>query len=908
MKDPEWGTLDTDTRQQIIALSFEEEIVADPGWSGLSLQDKDSIKKSYFNDAANAEDALPVPPAPPRTIGGTISDVGVSAAKGVVGLGEAAVGLADIPTFGNVGKGMEQYLGYDPEDTQNFLESLYSDAQQAANRRVDRAEGFLETTKESLLNPSTIVHSAIESAPSMMGGAGFARKLIAVAPKVAPLLVDKIGKSLPLLAGAIGEGLISAGSSAEGMRQQTENGLLTPTQSAIAIASGIGTSAIAIAGGRLAQKVGLDDVDTLLAGGKSTATSRGVAGRIIGGGITEAVFEELPQSMQEQIWLNAALDKPLFEGVPEAGSTGMLTGFVMGGGANVLRGKAEVETGDKPPGPTVLEVDNQGLPIVDDIMGSTDADMAIAAFNETMGEMPAREPKLTDIAWYDIEPPPGQQLDDITFRSTLAKIGLSLPDLAGKSAEESVAIFNAAQAEQIRKDFFGRPTTYADEAAIARDEQRAAEQADIEDQQRREEIAAWQAKKAGLEETPGFLSSEPEPEPDRTEYWKRVRAKFDLGLSKAEAMAEEDAEMERRADLGRGGGIAFGDEATASAAIEEEANQAATSLQNDLPEPTEAQKKAGVYKKGHITLFGKPVAIENPRGSKREGVDPDGKPWSVEMKHHYGYWNRTEGKDGDQIDVIIGPYVGSKKVYVVDQRDPKTLKFDEHKTLAGFRSEEEAREGYLANYELGWNGLGAITEMSVPEFKEWLGDGTRTKKAVSYVEPEGVPESDIIEEAEAKGVEADDVQPEAGEGVEGEVGEGDAESETDEEKRIYAEKPKPLPKSKEGDLAAKAAHDEAMRAWVRRYRAAVKKASPAPETAKVAPEVEEEAKEPGIQPYNIPKKVYDKKFRLVEVEAVIEDGKRSGETVVIQKDADEVLAAIDAKKSVYEQLINCLGA
>jgi hypothetical protein len=104
------------------------------------------------------------------------------------------------------------------------------------------------------------------------------------------------------------------------------------------------------------------------------------------------------------------------------------------------------------------------------------------------------------------------------------------------------------------------------------------------------------------------------------------------------------------------------------------------------------------------------------------------------MNGHYGYFERTEGKDGDQIDVFIKPdTISSSKVYIVDQVDPKTGKFDEHKVIMGTDSEEEARSLYLSNYTEGWQGLGAITEMSSDEFKDWLKDGKRTKKPVALL-------------------------------------------------------------------------------------------------------------------------------------------------------------------------------
>ncbi|MGL4755685.1 MAG: LPD38 domain-containing protein [Aeromonadaceae bacterium] len=145
------------------------------------------------------------------------------------------------------------------------------------------------------------------------------------------------------------------------------------------------------------------------------------------------------------------------------------------------------------------------------------------------------------------------------------------------------------------------------------------------------------------------------------------------------------------------------------------------------PEPTEAQKEAGNYKKGHLTLHGLDIALENPKGSTRSGTDNDGTAWQSTMAHDYGYIKRTLGADGDHVDVFIGDQPDSETVYVVDQVDPKTGKFDEHKVMMGFADEQSARDGYLANYEKGWKGLSAIKAMPVEEFKRWVKDGDTTK-------------------------------------------------------------------------------------------------------------------------------------------------------------------------------------
>ncbi len=167
------------------------------------------------------------------------------------------------------------------------------------------------------------------------------------------------------------------------------------------------------------------------------------------------------------------------------------------------------------------------------------------------------------------------------------------------------------------------------------------------------------------------------------------------------------------------------------------------------PEPTEAQKEAGNYKKGHLTLQGLDIALENPKGSTRSGIDPDGKEWQSTMAHDYGYIKRTLGADGDHVDVFIGDKPESETVYVVDQVDPKTGKFDEHKVMMGFSDEQAAREGYLGNYEAGWKGLGAIKAMPVESFKRWVKEGDTTKPVAKKVrmsqQREGLSADDVAQ-------------------------------------------------------------------------------------------------------------------------------------------------------------------
>lgn len=143
--------------------------------------------------------------------------------------------------------------------------------------------------------------------------------------------------------------------------------------------------------------------------------------------------------------------------------------------------------------------------------------------------------------------------------------------------------------------------------------------------------------------------------------------------------------------------------------------------------PTEAQKKAGNYKMGHVKVDGMDITIENPKGSERSGTDKDGNKWSVTMNNTYGYIRGTEGVDGDHIDVFLSDNPESGKVFVVDQVN-EDGSFDEHKVMYGFDTRQDAEEAYLANYSPGWTGLGQITEVSKDQFRKWIDSSHRKTK------------------------------------------------------------------------------------------------------------------------------------------------------------------------------------
>lgn len=138
--------------------------------------------------------------------------------------------------------------------------------------------------------------------------------------------------------------------------------------------------------------------------------------------------------------------------------------------------------------------------------------------------------------------------------------------------------------------------------------------------------------------------------------------------------------------------------------------------------PTAAQISAGNYVKDHLVIQGLPISIENRKGSIRRGKDKTGKPWQVVMPCAYGYFKRSEGADGEHIDVFVGPHWRSDKVFIIDQINADDKSFDEHKVMLGFGSKLQAINTYRKAFSDGkaLDRIGAIHEMTTAEFKQWL--------------------------------------------------------------------------------------------------------------------------------------------------------------------------------------------
>lgn len=281
--------------------------------------------------------AQPYEPPKPASALRRVGDLGVKLGQGVAArIPEMVIGAGSMLTGGKTGY-VAQSLGFDTKKIREGIGQYLTPEQQADDKAVQQAEGFIPTIKAVVQNPMAAVGAVAESIPVMVAGGMLGR---AVAP----------GR----FAGAVGEGAAMAGSQAEQIRQQTSDGLLTGKQSLIAAGTGLVGGALGAVGSKVAGRFGVGDVDSMIANGFKTGTQaavkpgvRGLAERMVKGGISEGLFEEMPQSMVETGLQNYALGKDVTDGMGNAAAMGLVTGGLMGAGAGALtRGAKETPPAD----------------------------------------------------------------------------------------------------------------------------------------------------------------------------------------------------------------------------------------------------------------------------------------------------------------------------------------------------------------------------------------------------------------------------------------------------------------------------------------------------------------------------------------------------------------------------------
>lgn len=185
--------------------------------------------------------------------------------------------------------------------------------------------------------------------------------------------------------------------------------------------------------------------------------------------------------------------------------------------------------------------------------------------------------------------------------------------------------------------------------------------------------------------------------------------------------------------------------------FDKKAHEAATSPLNSLDSPTQEQKLSGEYQKGRFPIGDLKIAIENPAGSTRSGVDREGKEWEIKLSHHYGYIEDTTGADGDEIDVFVKNHLAQEPefAYIISQINSDGS-FDEQKVILGAETEDEAQAIYMSNYAEGWQGFGGIKKISMKdllnkiqhtwsEFDSWAMDGNYEHIPADKINTENAP-------------------------------------------------------------------------------------------------------------------------------------------------------------------------
>jgi hypothetical protein len=648
--------------------------------------------------------AIPKPASPIKRMA---SDVGLSLARGIVGVPEAIIGLADIPSGGAVGKLAEQ-AGIQTKETKNIMADYYSPEYKAAQEKVNTAEGFVPTVVAAAQNPSTIVNSAVESLPSMgLGGAigRVARGAAAISP---------------VLAGALGEGAVSAGQTAEQVRQSTANGLLTPEQAGIAATSGAITGGLNVVGGKIAQKLGIHDIDTMLAGGHQ-ATTKGLLRRVGEGALSEGILEEAPQSYQEQVAQNLATGQQWNQGAANAAAQGALAGGVMGGGANIQGPitSAAAKAAPEQPGVSVPIKTMEAAQARANRMTTETGTPFEVTPHPTVGGSFAVTPVEADNG----KPGRGTESDNGQPSGAAKPVVGSAVQPANVVADAGAGGSGTGDTGRNQPVVEGQPAGTAQQPDRVSGNPADAGRADLAGN-----VAAPLAPPAGPIEAAARLA--PQAPIANTE----AAAAAPLEAAAAAAPVEvtrPDGTVVQATNLGA---AKINPTNPASLRMESPfdlaAHDAADSALNERRLSTPAQQAANNAKLGEADFQGLTVKVENPQGSVRSGVSEDQTPWSTLMTEHYGYIKGTKGADAAGVDTFVGPAVNSPKAFVVDQASPDG-KFDEHKVMLGFNTLEEAKAAYYDNYQPGWKGGENISETTVDGLKDWLKNGETTQPFAS---------------------------------------------------------------------------------------------------------------------------------------------------------------------------------
>lgn len=695
---------------------------------------------------------------------------------GRIPVGEGLLAAGDAADRFLSGKDSETLLR---ENEQKYQQNLTPEMRGAQQKLWwDEETGSLGS---AWTDPRAYASGIIQSLPEMaitMGAAGrlakgaYARALAKTGDKA---VAAKAAARMATVAGGVSEGLLGGADTARQVRDQIaamplellqqseafqtllEEGL-KPEEARAQLAEDSATQGLLIAGAATGVFGGMGDraLANLLTG----RVTAGIGGRIAKGAVGEGLLEELPQSIGQQVAENYAMqdadpNRKLGAGVLNAGLGGLATGAVMGGGlgavatprtgpsdagaAATLGSAAPEATFENTPEPAALPAPGlQGLPPPEPVFYA-DSQGNVQDTGPVRNVDGEQRPEPQARQWINPQNDParipgGPGMDQPTPRGEPAPLAGefqhgSRPAAPGRAAAEPATVDVAPERQALPApdgivvDSQGNAQRGPTGPFVAPNPERTLPGGRGMDQQ------APTADSSGAPDLEIRLRKNGKP------FQGRGDARASL-LYREAAKAGEQPQIVRHGD---GWAVAVPKQQAPQSLrparpIDQQADQAATSPNNDLPAPTPAQIEAGNYRKGHVRVAGLDIAIENPRGSKRSGKRPDGTEWRHTMSDHYGYIKRTVGADQEQVDVYLGSQEDSDQVFIVDQLHQQDGSFDEHKVMLGYPDQAAAVEAYRSNFDPDWR-VGEVTAMPVEQFKRWLKDGDLAKPAQAHAGP-----------------------------------------------------------------------------------------------------------------------------------------------------------------------------
>lgn len=128
-----------------------------------------------------------------------------------------------------------------------------------------------------------------------------------------------------------------------------------------------------------------------------------------------------------------------------------------------------------------------------------------------------------------------------------------------------------------------------------------------------------------------------------------------------------------------------------------------------------------------VEYGGLTIKIDRPKGFVMRGTNSQGKPWERTYKYDYGFIPKTEGGDGDGVDVFIGPLPDDQEAYWARKLNDDGT-FDEYKVFLGFGSRQAAEAAFKEHIPAKF--LAGVYTMKINLMKAMLGISPAEKLAM----------------------------------------------------------------------------------------------------------------------------------------------------------------------------------